>query len=576
MAQEGVGVWVISEAFGVDDHTNEDRVAECLRQRGMLVTTGHDASRLYGLLARTRTAAVNGSLIPRMLETARMTRGCVAEAGIRSPLMIMRCDGGVMTTGEMETRPILTLLSGLAAGVAGALMYEKVSNGIFLEAGGTSTDISAIKNGKVMVKTAEVGGQKLYLSALDVRTRGVAGGSLIRVKRGKAGDLEQLKAVGPRSAHIAGLAYECFSPALEEPRLRLIAPCEGDAPDYAVVEGKDGSRVALTLAGAANVCGYVPEGDYAQGDMQAAQVAWQALGDYLGLTAKAAAAQALARGTEALAPVVQGLVKEYQLEEATLELVGGGGSAAVIVPYLAEQLHYRHRLAKNAPIISTLGVAMAMLREVVERNVVQPTQEDIRAIRRDALEALLQAGAAEATVEITVEVDRRKNLLRAIAMGTQTAKAATGAAQEEITPQAYLARAVDILQLPSEAVQPVAQIGQWHIFSGEYQRRGWLLQERSYRICALDSSGVARLVKACLGVVPATKATLAAALDTMLTELTTYGTVGGILPRMFVFIGHRQLDLTNVGELTHIEALLEMELQDYPQEEPLLLVAVGG
>ncbi|MEG1873782.1 MAG: hydantoinase/oxoprolinase family protein, partial [Ruthenibacterium sp.] len=245
---QGAEVIVASEAYSVDDATNEKHIIEKAEQAGMLATGGYEISQLYGLLARTRTASVNAALIPKMVETADMTEASVKEAHIDKPLMIMRCDGGVMSVDEVRKRPILTMLSGLAAGVAGALMYEKITDGIFLEVGGTSVDISAIKDGKVMIKNAQVGGHKLYLTSLDVRTLGVAGGSMVVIQNGAIAD------VGPRSAHIADLEYEVFTDAenMKDAKIELIAPRADDAPVYAAVRCAGGKSYALTVAGAAN------------------------------------------------------------------------------------------------------------------------------------------------------------------------------------------------------------------------------------------------------------------------------------------------------------------------------------
>ena len=44
-----------------------------------------------------------------------------------------------------------------------------------------------------------------------------------------------------------------------------------------------------------------------------------------------------------------------------LAVFGGGGGAASVVPHLAETMHHKSRLAKNGPVISTIGVALAMV-----------------------------------------------------------------------------------------------------------------------------------------------------------------------------------------------------------------------
>ena len=569
LARQGAAVIVASEAFGVDAPEGERFVMDLAREKGLFATGGHEVSRLYGLKTRTRTAVINGSLIPKMMETADMTENSVRRSGITAPLLIMRCDGGVMAADEVRRRPILTMLSGLAAGVAGALMYEKMSNGIFLESGGTSTDISAVRDGRVMARGGELGGHKLYLRSLDVRTLGVAGGSMIRVAEGKIAD------VGPRSAHIAGLSYEAFAAPLESPELELLSPCADDAPVFAALRGKDGRRVALTLAGAANLLGLVPEGDYAQsGNLGAVRAAWEVFGKALGVTAEEAARQAMDLATGKVRAVVEGLIADYDLPRVEVFLAGGGGSAGVIVPYLGRMMDASWRIVKNAPIISTIGVALAMVRESVERTVANPGGEAVRSIRREAIERIMKSGAREETVEVTVEVDAKANILRATAMGATEIKAGAHAAKT-LAERELHAIAVRSLDLSEAAVTKLAAVGRWYIFDGVRKERALgVFNRRRHFLRVLDRGGVIRLRREGLGVAVTTKEKLASALDVLLEETMEYGTVGGQLPALFAYYGEKQLDLSGLISREQLDEVLAMEMDGRADDDSIALLAV--
>ena len=570
LRKRGCEVVVASESYSVDDPINEQRVVAKAEEMGMLATGGYEISQLYGLSARTRTAAVNAALIPKMMETANMTESAVRDSGIAKPLMIMRCDGGVMSIDEVRKRPILTMLSGLAAGVAGALMYEKVTDGIFLEAGGTSTDISAIKDGKVMIKNSQVGGHKLYLTSLDVRTLGIAGGSMVVVRDGRLAD------VGPRSAHIADKAYEVFTSAeqIVDPVIELISPRADDPADYAVVRCANGESYALTLCGAANVLGYVPEGDYARGDVEAARKAWQALADRLGSTVEELCRQAIDIAMGKVEQIVRELVADYDLNPNLIYLVGGGGSASVVTPALGERMVIRHRIAKNAPYISTIGVALALVREQVERNVSNPTDEDIRRIRHDVMEAVTHAGADASTVDITVEIDAQRNVLRATATGATElrTKSLGSAVRSDDEIRSIVAQSCDVE--PSE-VREEATTGRWHVLVASKSKKSFLglVKSKHELVRVVDEGGVIRLQKDDARILTFAKDQLEKGFSDFVDGMTRYSDAGATLPKTYLFFGQKMSDLSGVLNKEQLMGLAAMELEFANEDEPIIAVA---
>jgi N-methylhydantoinase A/oxoprolinase/acetone carboxylase beta subunit len=562
-------VIVASGAYSVDDPSAELMVMKKAEDRKLYFTGGHEISQLYGLKMRTRTAVVNASLIPKMMETANMTEQAVLNMKIQSNLMIMRCDGGVMSINEVRKRPILTMLSGLAAGVAGVLMYEKISDGIFFEVGGTSVDISVIKNGKVMIKYAQVGGHKTYLQSLDVRTLGVAGGSMIRIKDKKIVD------IGPRSAHIAGVEYECFQKdeSIKSGQVKFVNPREDDPCEYVLISANDGNSYSYTLAGAANLLGYIPEGDYAKGNSISTKAAWEVLGDYLGISAEEAARQVMDLAMKKLVVVVNDLIQEYELDRKFITLVGGGGSGTVVVNALAEYMGFKWKLAKNAPYISTIGVALAMVREQMERTIVNPTEDDIKKIRMEIIEKIVQSGAQEDTVDVSIEIDTQKNILRAIATG------ATELRQKDLNSQALSKEelqkiSAEALGADEKETQFLMETGRWNVYKATVRKKILgIIPSKKESICVIDREGVVRLKKEKAFSLLYKKAGRPSSFNSFLDEHTIYSDANATIPKVYVFYREKMLDLTGMQTAEQLYSILDLETEALSGQEEIIAVA---
>jgi N-methylhydantoinase A len=568
--QKEVEVVVSSEAFGVDNPENEEFISQKTRQMGVLATSGHEVSALYGLRTRTRTAVINAAILPKMIHTATMTDACVKQAGITAPLMIMRSDGGVMSVEEVHRRPIMTMLSGPAAGIAGALMHERVSDGIFIEVGGTSADISVIRDGQPQTKSARVGGHRTYLNTLDVRTLAIAGGSMIRESNGKIVD------VGSRSAHIAGLHYACFqSPEIfENATLVHLRPTEKDTDDYTAIETTTGKRFSLTPTCAANLLGLIPETAFAKGNTDAAYLAFKPLAKKIGKTVEDTAREILEISCRKVAKQIEELITEYHLERSTVELIGGGGGAAALVLFTGELMKLPARLAKKAEVISTIGVALAMVRDTVERNIIDPTPHDILSVRQEATEAVIKIGAVAESVEVQIEVDTRRNLVRATAFGTTELKKEknTDIIATFTDCQAAAARA---MQVDVSQIELAAQTTLLYVFMSKKETKTLfgLFKTQQKEVRVTDKTGVVRLQRRNAEVYETTIAEAINQLETTILNLTDFGDAGRSLPDIQLLMGARIVNLSGLADVSQALALAQTELENREPNEPIVIIA---
>ncbi|MFA9439351.1 hydantoinase/oxoprolinase family protein [Uliginosibacterium sp. sgz301328] len=558
LVARGSGVIVASKAFGVDNMREERLVAEECGRQDVPCTLASDITKLYGLTTRTRTAALNASILPKMLDTANSTERSVRSAGIDVPLMIMRGDGGVMEINEMKKRPILTMLSGPAASVIGALMYLRASNGIYFEVGGTSTNIGVIKNGRPAVDYSIIGGHRTYVNSLDVRVLGVAGGSMVRAKKGEVID------VGPRSAHIAGMGYACFTdPALlDGATLYHVQPRKNDPADYVALRLTNGESVTITNTCAANVLGILAENDFARGNVESARKAIALLAAEVGLSIEETATAILTKSSEKIIPVIEDLIAKYKIEREQIVLVGAGGGAGTLLTFTANTMGFKYQIPENAEVISSIGVALALVREMVERTIPNPTAADIAALKKEAKELAINSGAVEDSIEIYVEIDDQAQRVTAIAMGSTEVK--TTDLMKNCNRDEAVEIAAASIGLDKEQTRLAAENGQVYVVSAN--RNG------KQPIRVIDRKGFVKVQRANGLVETTTMEGVADVLEKLWNGTSNFSSEIRINPDVYVVAGSRVMDYSGIPELKQVSGLIEAELGDWGRNDPLILV----
>lgn len=558
LKEEGAKVLIVSEAYGVDDPSNELYVME---KSDLPATAGHELTGIYGLEIRTLTAAINASILLKAIGTAKYVEKAVRQQKISAPLTIMKGDGGVTDMNTFKTKPILTVLSGPAASVAGALLHLRILNGIFIEVGGTSTNICVIKNGKPEVKYVTIMDHPTCIKSLDVRVVGIAGGSLVRWSGKKITD------VGPRSAHISGLRYSCFAEPqeLEGGQIVTFMPKEGDPIDYIGIEVGAGKRFAITNTCAANALGLIPDNDYAKGDQKSAQLALSILGQRLGMDTKEIATKILDISIRKILQTIRTLIREYRLKDENFMLIGGGGGASILVPLMAEKLNCQYRIADNSEVISSIGVCTASIREEREKLIDNPSPDEISLFIQEVEKIAISKGALPESISTQSEYINEKSLLRVTVYGNMKLDVGTNDTQEIDDEEAEVL-ACELFGI-NEGVHRIFDMKDYYIFACEIHKKKLFLKSKKQSVLVLDKYGHVKVSIENADIYSGNPREMKQKIQSLIND-------HELAPQIHIVDGKRILDFSSLSSTVHVLKAVTEELNKTVNNQVTIIIKV--
>lgn len=190
--------FAIAGQFATRNPSHEKTVRDVIRDvTGIPVSCSYELSAKLGGPKRAMTAVLNARLIGMIDHLIGATEEYFKGIGIKSPMMVVRGDGALISADQAREKPIETILSGPAASIVGSSWLTGEKNALISDIGGTTTDVAILLEGKPKIDPdgAMVGGLRTMVEAVAMRTFGLGGDSQVHLNReGLIGGLT----LGPR------------------------------------------------------------------------------------------------------------------------------------------------------------------------------------------------------------------------------------------------------------------------------------------------------------------------------------------------------------------------------------------
>ena len=303
------------------------------------VTMGHallSESREY---ERGVTAAVNASVQPLLERYIQRLVTELKSNGYQSEMLVMNGNGGTVSSQDVAREAAKTVMSGPASGVIAAMNTGKAAGHnhlITYDMGGTSTDVSVIKDGKPSVSNEiEIEyAMPIHVPMIDVRTVGAGGGSIARVNA--AGLLE----VGPDSAG-ADPGPVCYGRGGTEPTIS----------DANMILGRLELKAVKSVEGGISL-------DHIKAIFD------ESLGQHLNMDAVAAADAVIRVANAKMAGAIRMVLVSLGADPRDFSLFAFGGAGPLHAAAIAKELGIPTVLIPARPgITNALGCVVADLRQ---------------------------------------------------------------------------------------------------------------------------------------------------------------------------------------------------------------------
>ena len=199
LRQEGVEAIAVCLLHSYANPENEQRVGEIIKEiwPELDVSLSHLVAREIREYERTSTTVINAYIEKAVVEYLSRLDQNLKDTGFMGQLLILG-PSGVLGIEAVKEKALYTLASGPIGGAAGAAYLARlcdVKDLLTMDVGGTSFDVSIIKDGvNVERHQSELMGYPVLMAGMDIRTIGAGGGSIARV------DAAGLLTVGPDSA----------------------------------------------------------------------------------------------------------------------------------------------------------------------------------------------------------------------------------------------------------------------------------------------------------------------------------------------------------------------------------------